>query len=328
MSDPILPAMTHTTLLQDPKIISPLISATILADSISPQGVRMTTLELIYPRMILAELNTHRVFSKNSASSRAIPTKRMIKNIRANPAVPASWRLNQAGMQGYEVAPADIIQQGQAIWLDAMEDAIRHAERLDALGLHKQIVNRLTEPFVHMKTVLTGVYFENFDGLRRHHMADPTIEALAWAVYNARQASTPTLLRPGEWHLPYITDADDEALYAIAAEQAHRPELAEQITLDYARKVSAARCARTSYNNMEGKTSTLEEDIALHDRLLVDQPIHASPAEHQGTPDEVTGFDAYGDFPIYKNPELHGNLHGWVQYRKTLANENMDRIVV
>lgn len=307
----ILPAMTHTTLLQDEQqIISPLISATILADSISPQGVRMTTLELIYPRMILAELNTHRVFSKNSASSRAIPTKRMIKNIRANPAVPASWRLNQAGMQGYEVASDAVILAGQAIWLQAMEDAIRHAEALDELGLHKQIVNRLTEPFVHMKTVLTGTYFENFDGLRRHHMADPTIEALAWAVYNARNESTPVELQPNEWHLPYITDLDRERL-----------------TIDGLLKVSAARCARTSYNNMEGKVSTIDEDIALHDRLLVEQPIHASPAEHQGTPDTVDHYEAYGDYPVYSNPHLHGNLGGWVQYRKTLDNENMDKVV-
>ena len=319
--------MTQTT-FPTPGVISPMISATILADSLSPQGVRLTTLELIYPRMILAELNTHRVFSKNSASSRAIPTKRMIKNIRANPAVPASWRMNEGGMQGYTVADPAVQLAGQAIWLEAMEDAIRHAERLDELKLHKQIVNRLTEPFVHMKTVLTGVYFDNFDGLRRHHMADPTIEALAWAVYNARQDSTPKELTPGDWHLPYISEEDDAALYDLAATQAHCPELAEQICLDYCRKVSAARCARTSYNNMEGKVSNLEEDIKLHDRLLVDQPIHASPAEHQATPDEVTGFDAYGDFPIYKNPQLHGNLHGWVQYRKTLANENMDRIVV
>ncbi len=309
-SEPILPAMTQTT-LPPSGVISPMISATILADSVSPEGVRLTTLELIYPRMILAELNTHRVFSKNSASSRAIPTKRMIKNIRANPAVPASWRMNQAGMQGYEEAKDETIRKGQAIWLEAMEDAICHAERLDELGLHKQIVNRLTEPFVHMKTVLTGVYFDNFDGLRRHHMADPTIEALAWAVYHAREASDPVELQPGEWHLPYITDYDRERL-----------------TIDGLLKVSAARCARTSYNNMEGKVSSIEEDIALHDRLLVEQPIHASPAEHQGTPDVVDYIEAYGDYPVYKNPHLHGNIHGWVQYRKTLANENLDMLVV
>lgn len=294
--------------MEHPTLISPLISATVLADSVSPEGVRLTSFELVYPRNILAELNTHRVFSKNSASSRAIPTKRMIRMIRDNPAVPYSWRMNQAGMQGYEVASLDVASQGQAIWLEAMEDAIRHAERLDALGLHKQIVNRLTEPFVHMKTVLTGVYFENFFGLRAHHMADPTIEALAKATKASRAASTPKLLRPGEWHLPYVTEEEAATLGNILA-----------------RKVSAARCARTSYNNMAGKRSSIDEDIALHDRLLVDQPIHASPAEHQATPDfKVEGF---GGIREWNEPELHGNLSGFIQYRKLLPNENMDTLV-
>lgn len=305
-----------------PTLISPLISATMLADSISREGVRLCTLELVYPRMILAEFNTHRVLSKNSASSRAIPTKRMIQMIMDNPAVPASWRMNQAGMQGYEVASEEVARQAQYIWLEAMIDAIHHAEALDKLGLHKQIVNRLTEPFAHMKTVVTGVYWDNFLGLRDHHMADPTIEALAKAVRAARDGSTPKLLQPGEWHLPYITDSDQEAIMAIAAEAHYHEDTINQVAIDLCRKVSAARCARTSYNNMAGKRSSIEEDIALHDRLLVDQPIHASPAEHQATPDARVNKRG-----MWMNPERHGNLPGWIQYRKTLENENMDILV-
>jgi thymidylate synthase ThyX len=292
----------------NPTIVSPLISAVVLADSISPDGVRLTTMELVYPRMILAELNTHRVFSKNSASSRAIPTPRMIKMIREHPAVPASWRMNQAGMQGYELAPEETLIAAQGIWLEAMEDAIHHAERLDALGIHKQNVNRLVEPFVHMKTVMTGVYWENFYGLRDHHMADPTIEALAKAIRTARDASTPERLACGEWHLPYVSKTD----LAI-----HGTNLA--------RKISAARCARTSYNNMDGKASTSEADIALHDRLLIDQPIHASPAEHQATPDKFIYTSRTEGH--WERPEAHGNLTGWVQYRKLLPNENMDTAI-
>lgn len=302
MTEQILPAMTQTTLLQDtPGLISPLISATILADSLSPQGVRLTTLELVYPRIILAELNTHRVFSKNSASSRAIPTKRMLAAIRKNPAVPASWRMNEAGMQGYTVADETTALAGQAIWLAAMEDAIRHAEALDALKLHKSIPNRLTEPFVHMKTVLTGVYFDNFDGLRRHHMADPTIEALAWAIYNAREESTPKELQPNEWHLPYITELDKEAL-----------TIADQCA------VSAARCARTSYNNVDGTVSDYKKDLELFKRLAGAEPPHMSPQEHQATPDSFTEGQ-------WGNPVSHGNLYGWQQFRRLLPNGNGDR---
>lgn len=281
-------------------LLSPLISATILADSLSPAGVRLTTMELVYPRFIHSELMTHRVFSRNASSSRAIPTKRAIKMIRDNPAVPASWRMNQPGMQGYEVAPDHIAEAAQKIWLLAMEEAIERAEEMDALGIHKQVVNRLTEPFAHIKVVLTSVYWENWDGLRRHHAADPTICALAEAIHEARTNSTPQLLQPGEWHLPYIT-REELAIHGI----------------NLCKQISTARCARVSYNNHDGTKTTLDKDLQLHDMLLVEQPIHASPAEHQATPD-------MRDCNGWVRPEMHGNLTGWVQYRKTLLNENMD----
>lgn len=289
-------------------ILSPLISATILADSISPEGVRLTTMELVYPRFVHSELMTHRVFSRNASSSRAIPTKRAIQMIRNNPAVPASWRMNQPGMQGYEVAPLAVALAAQEIWLEAMEAAIVYAERMDALKVHKQVVNRITEPFAHIKVVLTSVYWENWDGLRNHHAADPTIKVLAEAVLAARAASTPKLLLPGEWHLPYVTAAE-----------------LEQHGIEVARKISVARCARVSYNNHDGTKTDLVKDIELHDMLLVEQPIHASPAEHQATPDKRYQATLESK-PFWCQAHLHGNLTGWVQYRKTLPNENMDQL--
>ncbi len=289
--------------------LQPLISATVLADSISNEGIRLSTVEMVYPRFIHSEFMTHRVFSKNAASSRAIPWKRMKAMILANPAVPASWRMNEGGMQGFTVADLDTTKAAEDIWLRAMASALEHAEEMEALKMHKQHVNRLVEPYVHMRTVVTGVYWDNFGGLRDHHMADPTIDALAKVVKTSRAVSKPRTIQPGEWHLPYVTDEDFATL-----------------GIEDARKVSAARCARTSYNNMTGKLSSLDEDIALHDRLLVDQPIHASPAEHQATPDylvdEPTGYGRY-----WANEHLHGNLHGWCQYRKSLIGENMDTLV-
>lgn len=287
-------------------ILSPLISATVLADSISPDGIRLITMELNYPRFIHAELMTHRVFSRNASSSRAIPTKRALRMIRENPAVPASWRMNQAGMQGYEHATEEVALQAQTVWLNAMEDAIRHAEEMDALGIHKQVVNRICEPFSHIKVVLTSVYWDNWDGLRNHHAADPTIMALAVKIAEARAASTPKKLEAGQWHLPYIT-AEDLGTHGV----------------DTCKKISAARCARVSYNNHDGTATDPEKDIALHDRLLVDQPIHASPAEHQATPDFKLNHRG-----MWMNPKRHGNLHGWQQYRKFLENENMDTVLV
>lgn len=287
--------------MPDNILLSPLIEATILADSISEEGVRLTTMELIYPRFIHSELMTHRVFSRNASSSRAIPTKRAIKMIREKPAVPASWRMNQPGMQGYEEAPPHIAETAQKIWLLAMEDAIERAEEMDALGIHKQVVNRITEPYAHIKVVVTSVYWDNWFGLRDHPAADPTIAALAARMLEVFKASEPKLLKAGEWHLPYIS-AQELAIQGV----------------NLCKKISAARCARTSYNNHDGSKTTVEGDLDLHDRLLVDQPIHASPAEHQATPDfkNADGF--------WQKPKLSGNLTGWIQYRKTLANENID----
>lgn len=289
-----------------PTLLSPLIKATILADSVSHSGVRLTTMELVYPRFIHAELMTHRVFSRNASSSRAIPTKRAIQMIRDNPAVPASWRMNQPGMQGYEFAPDHIAEAAQKIWLLAMEDAIDYAEQMDALGIHKQVVNRLTEPFAHIKVVVTSVWWNNWFGLRDHPAADPTIAALAAEMRKAYDESQPKLLEYGEWHLPYIS-AEELAINGV----------------NLCKKISAARCARVSYNNHDGTKTKVEADIKLHDALLVDQPIHASPAEHQATPDVPnSSFGGFGG--KWANPKLHGNLTGWVQYRKTLPNENMD----
>lgn len=284
-------------------LLSPLTSAKILADSVSEENVRLTTMELVYPRMIHSELMTHRVFSRNASSSRAIPTARAIRMILENPAVPASWRMNQAGMQGYEVASLETAQAAQDIWLAAMVDAIKHAEEMDALGIHKQVVNRLTEPFSHIKVVLTSVYWDNWNGLRNHVMADPTIAHLAEKVWEAREASTPVLLNRHQWHLPYVT-----------------AEEATTFGNETALKISTARCARVSYNNHDGTASSPEKDIELHGRLLVDQPIHASPAEHQAKPD--ARVNARG---MWLNPQYHGNLHGWIQYRKTIEGENMDK---
>jgi len=287
-------------------ILSPLISATILADSVSPEGVRLTTMELVYPRFIHSELMTHRVFSRNASSSRAIPTKRALRMIRENPAVPASWRMNQAGMQGYEHATEEVALQAQTVWLNAMEDAIRHAEEMDALGIHKQVVNRICEPFSHIKVVLTSVYWENWDGLRNHHAADPTIAALAERIAEAREASTPKKLEAGQWHLPYITE-EDLGTHGV----------------DMCKKISTARCARVSYNNHDGSATDPEKDLALHAMLGESDPKHASPAEHQATPDFKVNHRG-----MWMNPKLHGNLHGWCQYRKTLEGENIDAVIV
>lgn len=261
-----------------------MIHATIVADSVSPIGIRLTTLSLTYPRFILAELNTHRLLSRNSASSRAIPTKKMLDEIKLAPAMPVRWGKNQKGMQ----AETDIDKQGQelaqSLWLAARDAAVFHAQQLSELGVHKQITNRVLEPFMHARTVITATEWDNFFTLRRHKDAQPEIKELADAMFHAMQKSTPKLIKQGEWHCPYV-----------AANEPHQLEC------------SVARCARVSYLTHEGRVPDIDSDITLYQRLL--SAGHWSPFEHQATPCEAD--------------EWYANFRGWKQFRQTLSAMRM-----
>lgn len=275
------------------------ISAQIIADSISNAGIRLTTFQLRYPRFIHAELMTHRVFSRNASSSRAIPVKKMIEDLERDPAMPVFWGSNKPGMQAGEELTGSDLEMAKSIWLDSMKIAIVAAQILIETGLHKQIANRILEPWAHINVVVTATNYENFYTLRRHPDAQPEIKALADAMWDAQQASTPQLLNTGVWHLPYVNEDDHF----------------EQTTEDLL-KISVARCARVSYLTHDGRQTSVEEDIQLYDRLVGAQPLHASPAEHQATPDEI-----FVPSRGYSRPELHGNFNGWIQYRKTLDGE-------
>jgi hypothetical protein len=168
------------------------------------------------------------------------------------------------------------------------------------VGAHKQIVNRLLEPFAHIRVVVTATEWENFYKLRRHPDAQPEIKALADAMWEAHQASTPKKLEAGEWHLPYVTAGeyvgyDDATLL----------------------KISTARCARVSYVAPGESTASVEKDLELYDRLVGSEPVHASPTEHQATPDKIEETGAFNQL-CWINPQLHGNFVGWCQHRKLM----------
>lgn len=290
--------------------------ATIVADSISPTGIRLTTFQLRYPRFIHAELMTHRVFSRNASSSRAIPVEKLIQELHRDPALPVYWGSNKPGMQaGEELTGSDLIA-AQWTWRNAMTEAIDFAMELVRLGLHKQIANRILEPWAHINVVVTATSWENFYTLRRHKDAQPEIKFLADLMWDAHQASTPMLLQPGCWHLPFCTNEEIDVDLVLHGEPAY----------DKLIKVSVARCARVSYLTHDGRQTSFEEDLTLYERLLGAQPLHASPAEHQATPDtyKIQGKGLPGGgipYAEWQQSELHGNLHGWIQYRKTLAGE-------
>lgn len=295
------------------------IEAKVIADSINGDGKRITTLQLVYPRFIHAEFMTHRVFSRNASSSRAIPVEKMIKQVRDNPAMPIHWGKNQPGMQAHEEHEALVsglrdkygnpfyAMTAKEAWSEAAERAADIAQAMSDAGYHKQVVNRILEPFQWIHVIVTATEWENFFILRDHPDAQPEIRALAKVMKAAMESSTPKLLQVGEWHLPYITedelnDADLGGKYELL------------------RKVSAARCARVSYLTHDGKKPELEKDLALYDRLITAKPMHASPIEHQATPNKEIVRIAGGSSWLY-DPWLHGNFKGWVQFRKLVEKE-------
>lgn len=248
------------------------ISAKVVEDSIA-NDVRLTTFEVRYPRFIHAELMTHRMFSRNASSSRAIPVDTFIKAVEEQPAMPIHWGKNQAGMQADEELDSTY---GKTAWLGAMRFAVGMAHVLNKLGFHKQIVNRITEPFHFITVVITATEYDNFFALRDHKDAQPEIHELAIRMKQALGGSDPVMLQPGEWHLPYIT-RDERASYKDTL-------LA---------KVSGGRCARTSYLNHDKSDPVVDDDICLYHMLVTrpfanakgtwlnSDPIHASPVEHQ-----------------------------------------------
>lgn len=302
-----------------------MIKAEIICDSISPENIRITTFQLRYPKFIHGEFMTHRVISRNASSSRAVPTSKLLEEVRSDElrAKPVFWGINKPGMQdGGEINSWD---RGEAErnWAYAANQAADNAEYMYKLGLHKQIVNRMIEPYTHINVVATATEWDNFFGLRLHKDADPTMQALADAIWDARSASTPKVLGLDAWHLPYVDVMDDDFnaevnIIANSSQTGLTP-------LDFLIQSSVARCARVSFTSFEtGKVPTLSEDLALYSRLLGAQPLHASPAEHQATPDEPIlphVFNKNLDDYEWKNMKEWGNLVGWRQYRKMLPGE-------
>lgn len=255
---------------------------TILADSISPEGVRLTTFQLKFWRAILPEITRHRVFSFCVRSSRANPTINMIEQVKTDPWGPSEWGMNQKGMVADNLLSGSALEKAIYNWKLAAIQAAYSAENLKDCEVHKQIANRLLEPFTYSDMVLAGTDFQNFFDLREAPDAQPEIRELAIAMHKALDNSTPVRLKEGEWHLPYIT-TEDRATADI----------------DTLCKVSCARCARVSYKAYDG-SSSLEKDLLLFNRLKDSK--HWSPMEFVATP-SGSGYKS-------------SNFEGWNQYRR------------
>lgn len=314
----------------------------VLADSISPAGHRLTSWEVTFPRIILAEVNTHCMLSRNSASSRAIPVPKRIASVLEDPFVPESFGRNQKGMQPGEALEGAERHLAEREWELACEYAVDRAKALSELGVHKQYANRLLEPFAWHTAVITATDVDNLFNLRVNPLAQGEFQTIARMMKEARDASEPRAVNHAEWHLPYVNPGEAWDLEV------------GQAGIAGVWKVSVGRCARVSYLTQNGVRDPAE-DVALADRLL--ESGHMSPFEHVARPmseDELLVSKSYDvaldDGPIlrvgrwreafvgqeivlhsgrrakvtYVRGPLHyaGKLNGWVSRRQFIHGEH------
>lgn len=268
------------------------------------------TFELTYPRYIHSEFMTHRMFSRNASSSRAIPVAKVIQQVASNPVIPPKVYMNKAGMVGDVEADTTDTVAFYNLWLDAATNAVKTAKGMEELGIHKQHINRILEPFQFIHVIVTATEWSNFFRLRLAPDAQPEMQELANAIYDEMDKykyesfgyiavggyGSPCEIISGDSTvvtLPYVTEED---ISKVGAEN--------YITL---MKVSSARCARVSYNNHDGSKPDIEKDLKLFERLS--EGGHMSPLEHT----------------CIRNIEYvpSANLMGWESLRYLLENHKV-----
>lgn len=295
------------------------ITAKIIQQSISKYtGTVITTYELEYPRYIHSEFMTHRQFSRNAASSRAIPIDKMHEQIMEHDVSFVHWGKNQPGMQSKEELTGIALRGVKDLWISARDKAIRYAKAMAETGAHKQLVNRVTEPYMMMKVVMTTTKKANWKWLRKHSDAQPEIQELAKVMDEADNLSIPLELHDGEWHVPYVNRVVDfntgKLCYFI-----NDTEVSAEIAI----KVSASCCAQVSYRKSD---DSIHKAVQIYDRLINSEPVHASPIEHQATPiNHERARAAWDTVPGITHLDRHGtlhsgNFHNWIQYRQLVPN--------
>lgn len=306
------------------------ITAKVIQDSVCTRtATRITTFELEYPRFIHSEFMTHRMLSRNAASSRAIPISKLVKLVETRPARPIEWGKNIKGMQATEQLDLPQLMEASSLWDNIARITCGVARKFDSLQLHKQISNRILEPYQMIKVVCTATTYDNFFHLRKHPDAQPEIKELATVMWNAYKKSSPVGLAAGEWHVPYILREDSELglQYYIWEEQ---DNLEKQIVKTYLTKeqavmISASCCAQVSYRILN---TDIDKARDIFQRLVESKPVHASPLEHQATPmSNIT--NSCNDCSSWEKGVTHsdrsgamwsGNFKYWIQHRQLIED--------
>lgn len=265
------------------------IYAKVITDSVSEAGVRISSVELQFPRFVLPQILMHRLWSRSCESLRARPTKSKVAEVEATPYCPV-FRKNQKGMVAGE--PLDYYSSvtAEQIWNRAAAEAAKTAAELAAIGVAKETANRLLEPFAYQKMLVTATDFSNFLRLRLADDAQPEIQQLAICLKNALDSSIPEYVTINEWHLPYVP-----------------PELTYEYSPEQLRDICAARCARVSYCTHDG-TVDVAKDFALARKLAED--FHTNAFEHAAT-------------PSIDESKRYANYKGWVSSRYDMERKGL-----
>lgn len=285
-------------------------------------GKRLTTFVIRFPRIILAEVNTHRVLSKGTSSSRAKPFEVMVSEVEKTPFVPSVVYYNQKGMQGTSRLSSEDQDAFEVKYLSIRDMVVAESRNLQSnLNIHKQTVNRLLEPFTWVEQVISGTDWANFFALRTHKDAQPEFRIIARMMWEVYQKSRPVVLDYGEWHRPFVDDLTyyevhnwlehtDKRYLARTCE--NMPAINDPTFIETMNQVSVGRCARVSYKLPNSDRRNVGEDVRLYQDLTSAWPIHATPLEHVATPTLL---------PFMRS----GNFQGWKQLRKTRRNETIKK---
>jgi hypothetical protein len=293
-------------------------------------GKEIFTMVCEYPRVIHAQLLTHGVFSKNSSSTRAIPLKTAIQQVRDNPSK-VIWTENRAGMQGNVITDQHIVSRLNCKHRNELENVISFVETLEAAGVHKQNAGRYLEPFQNIKIVLTATEWENWDWLRIHEDAQGEIADLALAMKEARDNADIMEIGEGEWHVPFVgrVRTTDDKLNYVNTETSDASQI--NLSVEEAKAISVSVCAQTSYRKAD---YSLEKALKMKGMLTTGHKVHASPFEHQATtvPKLPSNTMPVSNF-LMRMPKgvthmdraatpCSGNFKQWIQLRQLIPNHD------
>lgn len=292
----------------------------LLQHSYSSDGISMYSFEVEIPRIILAEWNTHGMLNTNAQSSRAVPTKKLIEEVCRNPYIPSYWGKNQKGMQAYEECHSSVNSMPrEAFWDICIHNACNNAQAFEEAGYHKQIANRVIEPYSHTKLVISGTEWNNFFNLRIHKDAEPNIREMAVQIYKLIQQSWGERINNGEWHLPYITRHRQNRQMQYLFDH-------QEVSLEEAIRISLACVAQVSYRSLNTNPEAIDR---IYNSLFPSNgaPIHGSPAQHLATPfKEAWCKGTWQEGETHRDRDGYSwsaQLRGWCQYRKLIPNENV-----